>query len=245
MGTSTSVLSASQVLREIVARAGASACFPLHGLEIAPFWTHKPTVCQQASERGPEAPEDRLGAQGAEFPEREVHQQQVWAKRDEEAVVLVAARSDRSAIWRRQAPTCPTAPEESDSLLWTLSGGLSPPPVLGAGAARTTSTRCICPPSPPPPSLTHPQPTAPRCARCLTRFCAALRSPCSRFSVPKNTSNMVWRSSSSFTIWSAGHLAGLPVLGRRGAWTAIGPCVHVCHPGTLPASFLCMWTRKC
>jgi hypothetical protein len=94
------VLSASQVLREIVARAGASACFPLHGLEIAPFWTHKPTVCQQASERGPEAPEDRLGAQGAEFPEREVHQQQVWAKRDEEAVVLVAARSDRSAIWR-------------------------------------------------------------------------------------------------------------------------------------------------
>ena len=60
------------------------------------------------------------------------------------------------------APACPTAPEESDSLLWTLSGGLSPPPVLGAGAARTTSTRCICPPSPPPPSLTHPQPTAPR-----------------------------------------------------------------------------------
>ena len=44
MGTSTSVLSASQVLREVVARAGASACFPLHGLEIAPFWTHKPTA---------------------------------------------------------------------------------------------------------------------------------------------------------------------------------------------------------
>ena len=28
----------------------------------------------------------------------------------------------------------PTGPEESDSLLWTQSGGLSPPPVLGAGA---------------------------------------------------------------------------------------------------------------
>ena len=145
---------------------------------------------------------------------------------------------DRSAIEPHAryapavAPACPTAPEESDSLLWTLSGGLSPPPVLGAGAARTTSNRCICPPSPPPPSLTHPQPTAPRCARCLTRFCAALRSPCSRFSVPKNTSNMVWRSSSSSTMWSAGHLAGLPVLRRGGAWTAIGPCVHVRHPGT-------------
>ena len=88
------MLSASQVLREIVARAGASPCFPLHGPEIAPFWTLKPFACQQASERGPEAPEDRLGAQGAQFVELEVYQQQVWAKMDEEAVVLVAARSN-------------------------------------------------------------------------------------------------------------------------------------------------------
>ena len=52
------------------------------------------------------------------------------------------------------ALACPTEPEESDSLLWTLSGGLSPPPVLGAGAAMATSNRCACPPLPlRPPSL--------------------------------------------------------------------------------------------
>ena len=54
---------------------------------------------------------------------------------------------DRSAIEPTAlcVPAVPrarsTEPEESDSLLRTLSGGLSPPPVLGAGAARTTSTR--------------------------------------------------------------------------------------------------------
>ena len=37
------------------------------------------------------------------------------------------------------SPALPCAPEESHALLWTQSGGLSPPPVLGAGAARTTS----------------------------------------------------------------------------------------------------------
>eukprot|EP00966_Prymnesium_polylepis_P210576 4876068-Prymnesium_polylepis.4 len=47
-------------------------------------------------------------------------------------------------------------------LSFTLSGGLSPPPVLGAGAAGTTSNRCACPPSPLPASLTHPQPAAPK-----------------------------------------------------------------------------------
>ena len=55
--------------------------------------------------------------------------------------------SDRSAIksCARYALTVsrarPTDPQESDALPWTQSGGLSPPSVLGAGAARTTSTR--------------------------------------------------------------------------------------------------------
>ena len=61
--------------------------------------------------------------------------------------------------------TRPTGPEESDSLLWTQSGGLSPPPVLGDGAARTTARRCACSPLPPPASLTHPQPATALCAR--------------------------------------------------------------------------------
>ena len=53
------------------------------------------------------------------------------------------------------APARPRAPGESDALSWTPGGGLSPPPVLGAGAARTTSTRCACPP------LTYPCPLQP------------------------------------------------------------------------------------
>ena len=81
---------------------------------------------------------------------------------------------DRSAIepTARCVPAVsrarPTEPGESDALLCTQSGGLSPPPVLGAGAARTTSSRCTCPPLPPPALLTHPQPAALRARGCLT-----------------------------------------------------------------------------
>ena len=74
------------------------------------------------------------------------------------------------------APAFPTAPEESDSLLWTLSGGLSPPPVLGAGAARTTSSRCeVCLralPCPLQPASLTISPRLPAPAVVLTRFYA-------------------------------------------------------------------------
>ena len=86
---------------------------------------------------------------------------------------------DRSAIepTARCVPAAPrarsTEPEESDSLLWTLSGGLPPPPVPGVGAAETTSNRCDTPPLPPPARLTHPHPATPRMRGCLTRFSRA------------------------------------------------------------------------
>jgi hypothetical protein len=50
---------------------------------------------------------------------------------------------------------CPTAPEESDSLLWTLSGGLSPPPVLGAGRSNEDDCKQVCLPSLAPSSQPH------------------------------------------------------------------------------------------
>ena len=62
-------------------------------LEIAPFWTHIPFACEQASERGPEGPETRLGAHGADLLKVSVHPQHVWAKGVKEAGVLVAVRS--------------------------------------------------------------------------------------------------------------------------------------------------------
>ena len=140
---------------------------------------------------------------------------------------------DRSAIepLARYAPAvasaCPRATEESDALLWTLSGGLSPPPVLGVGAARTIASRCVCPPLPPPARLTHPHHAAPRARGCLTRFCAQHSSLSSRFSEPENTANTLQRRSTSSTTPSAGGWAVPPACGRHCVCRAIGSCVCV------------------
>ena len=140
---------------------------------------------------------------------------------------------DRSAIepCARYAPAVsrarPTEPGESDALLCTQSGGLSPPPVLGAGAARTTSSRCTCPPLPPPALLTHPQPAAPCARACLTHFCSRHRTLWPRFWEPDNTSNMLWRRWSSSATLSAGGWAVSPVCDRPCVCRAIGPCVRV------------------
>ena len=140
---------------------------------------------------------------------------------------------DRSASepTARYAPAVlharPTEPEESDSLLWALSGGLSPPPALGAGAARTIASRCACPPLPPPALLTHPHPAAPRARGCLTRFCARHSSLSSRFSEPENTATTLKRRSSSSTTLSAGGWAVSPACGRHCVCRAIGSCVRV------------------
>ena len=124
----------------------------------------------------------------------------------------------------------PTEPEESDYLLWALSGGLSPPSVLGAGSVRTTTSRCACPPLPPSASLTHPQRTAP-CARgCLTRICACCRSLWAIVFEPASPPSTLWRGSSSTAGPSAGRWARGLMLGRRGARTAIGQRVPCRHP---------------
>ena len=100
----------------------------------------------------------------------------------------------------------------------TLSGGLSPPPVLGAESTRTSSKQVCCPllvPSALPHSTlirrlrVH--------TRCLIHFCVRFRLLLWRIEEPQNISHSLERASSSSTSSSGGRRAVLPVWARHDA----------------------------
>ena len=117
--------------------------------------------------------------------------------------------ASRSALsWRRG----------EHALLFTLSGGLSPPPVLGAESTRTSSKQVCCPllvPSALPHSTlirrlrVH--------TRCLIHFCVRFRLLLWRIEEPQNISHSLERASSSSTSSSGGRRAVLPVWARHDA----------------------------
>ena len=170
--------SADPVLTMIVAGPGARPCLPLHGLEIALFATHHHRTSDRSRSPTPLSWELKPAAITTSTTTR------FWKGKGLGVVREAVGRErERSAIEpvARYAPAVPLAhpcaPKESDALLWTPGGGLPPPPVLGAGAARTTSNRCACPFLPPPARLTHPHPLALCACDCLTHFPARHRSP--------------------------------------------------------------------
>ena len=141
-GMRTGVCSADPVLRVIVASPGARPCLPLHGLEIALFATHHHQTSDRSRSPSPLSWELKPAAITTSKTTR------FWTGKGlggfREAFGRERERSAIEPVARcapAVSPACPCAPEESDSLLCTQSGGLSPPPVLGAGARRTTSKR--------------------------------------------------------------------------------------------------------
>ena len=157
---------------------------------------------------------------------------------------------DRSAIepFERYAPAVtharPTEPEESDSLLRALSGGLPPPPVLGA--SKENSLKQVSLPSPAPSTSPH--------------------SPSDRGSPRTRLSHMLLRASQIAVIALHGPrehlahaLAQLELLynirrGTMGRFARVRPplrvpcdrvvCARRC-PCAPPGTALCMWSRKC
>jgi len=142
------------------------------------------------------------------------------------------------------APARPRAPGESDALSWTPGGGLSPPPVLGAGAARTTSTRCATPPLPPPALLTHPQPVAPRMRGCLHTLSRA--SQIAMIALLGAREHLEHALAQIELLYNT-------IRGWMGRIARVRPSLRVpcdrvvcaCRcPGPLPAPFVRMWSRK-
>ena len=164
---------------------------------------------------------------------------------------MVSRERGRSAIEpaARYAPAVsharPRAPEESDALLWTPGGGLSPPPVLGAGAARTTSTRCATPPLPPPAPLTHPQPVAPRMRGCLHTLSRA--SQIAMIALLGAREHLAHPLAQPELLYN--NIRGSMGRFARVRPSLLVPCdrvVRACRcPGEPPAPLLRMWSQKC
>ena len=126
------------------------------------------------------------------------------------------------------APACPTAPEESDSLLWTLSGGLSPPPVLGAGRSNEDDCKQVCLPSLAPSSQPH-SPSArdsPR-LRLSHSLLRASQFAMIAFHGPREHLAHPLAQLELLCIFICGRWASLPALRRHCVWRAIGSGVRV------------------